>query len=376
MADIFLSYAREDRARVVPLAEYLMAQGWTVWWDPKIRTGQEWADVIERELDQAKCVVVVWSQASVGNGWVRKEARRGLKREILMPARIENVEIPLEFEDVQAADLIDWEGHLPHSGIDGLLDDLSTLLGLPKVEVEKVPPATPRKPTPPEGMVLVPEGAFQYGDERKVCPLDYDYYIDIYPVTNQQYNKFYKAGGYLNEEYWSQEGRKWKERWKWIGMRIGIVTQPAFWEDAEWNRLDHPVVGVSWYEAEAYAKWAGKRLPTEQEWEKAARGADGRVYPWGDEFDKEKCNSDESGIGRTTPVTQYVNGISPYGCSDMAGNVWEWMSSNYDDNGNFKVQRGGSWVHSAWVVRSAARGSGYPSARPNGNGFRCARDAR
>jgi formylglycine-generating enzyme required for sulfatase activity len=213
-------------------------------------------------------------------------------------------------------------------------------------------------------MVLVPAGPFLYGDARKQVTFDHSYFIDIYPVTNEQYKKFIEAGGYTNREHWSEEGWRWREAEK--------VTQPASWDDPEWTKPDHPVVGVSWYEAEAYAKWSGnKRLPTEQEWEKAARGTDGLVYPWGDEFDKEKCNSWESGIGGATPVTKYVNGLSPYGCYDMAGNVLEWTSSDYGSN--IKVLRGGSWISFAGSVRSASRDYYLPTSRTTDIGFRCAK---
>jgi gamma-glutamyl hercynylcysteine S-oxide synthase len=189
-------------------------------------------------------------------------------------------------------------------------------------------------------MVKIPAGEFKYGDNKDEEMIKTPYEIDSYPVTNKQYEKFIEKGGYKKDEYWSEEGRKWKIEKK--------KTKPKYWDDERFNAPKQPVVGVSFYEAEAYAKWAGKRLPTEKEWERAARGTDGREYPWGNEFDKEKCNCSESGHGKTTNVTLYKNGVSPEGCYDMAGNVWEWTSSfYYKDKGSDRVFRGGSWLQCA-----------------------------
>jgi len=218
-------------------------------------------------------------------------------------------------------------------------------------------------------MVKIPQGEFLYGDEKTPTTIDHDYLMDVYPVTNAQYRQFMEAGGYEKEEFWPDEGMKWKKKEKRV--------QPDNWNDPKWNQSECPVVGVSYYEAEAFAKWAGKRLPTEQEWEKAARGTDGREYPWGDEFDKDKCNSEESGIKGTTPVTKYVNGVSPFGCYDMAGNVWEWCASWYhNEQDGRRVIRGGSWYDGPERLRSSNRFRNYADDRDDGIGFRLAQDAR
>jgi formylglycine-generating enzyme required for sulfatase activity len=196
-------------------------------------------------------------------------------------------------------------------------------------------------------MALIPKGPFLYGEDRVHEDIPYDYYMAIYPVTNDHYKVFMLANGYGSQNYWSEEGWAWKQEKQ--------VNQPRYWTDHKWNQADHPVVGVTYYEAEAYATWAGKRLPTEQEWEKAARGTDGREYPWGNDFDKSKCNSEESGIGVTTPVTKYTKGISPSGCFDMAGNVWEWCASWYEQSGGLRVIRGGSWNYRPGYLRSSLR---------------------
>lgn len=193
---------------------------------------------------------------------------------------------------------------------------------------------------------------------------------------------FIEAEGYEDPRYWLEEGWAWRSENR-------IVT-PEFWGEPVWNSPNHPVVGVSWYEAMAFVKWltvqldAPIRLPTEAEWEKAARGNDGRVYPWGDDSDPERANTQETGSGQTTPVGIYPAGASPYGCLDMSGNVWEWTSSLWvpypyslsDGRENLnarekRVIRGGAWSFSPNQARTAFRGRVDPEMRNNLIGFRC-----
>jgi len=150
---------------------------------------------------------------------------------------------------------------------------------------------------------------------------------------------------------------------------------------------DHPIVNVTYDDAVAYCNWAGVELPTEAQWEKAARGTDGRIWPWGNKWDNRKCHSGESGIDKTTPVGSFPSGASPYGVMDMAGNVWEWCADWYDENyyqnspsrnpqvprpasGSSPMLRGGSWGSGDVDVRVAIRNGNFPVFRNFFRGFR------
>jgi len=211
------------------------------------------------------------------------------------------------------------------------------------------------------------------------------FYISKYPVTVEQYRVFIKAGGYQQNRYWTDAGWSWRES----EARIN----PEYWDDVQWTgEADLPVVGVSWYEVVAYCRWLSTEtgrlywLPTEAEWEKAARGTDGRLYPWGDEFAARLCNTRVSGHNRTVSVLNYISeGESPYGCADMAGNASEWTLSQFrpypysgqdgreQEEGEFlRVIRGGSWLKPALRARTVARGMNDPFFADVDVGFRCA----
>lgn len=222
----------------------------------------------------------------------------------------------------------------------------------------------------PENMVYIPPGQFimGQGDSIRIASLTKGFFIDKYPVTNAQFCAFLNERGTERDGHskWiNLEGASEGERCRIRGDGKRFVVEPGF--------EDHPVIYVNWNGANAYAAWAGKRLPKEEEWEKAARGIDGRVYPWGNEFDKDKCNTYESGIGHTTPVGRYQEGYSPYGCLDMAGNVWEWADSSFDKEKSAEVLRGGSWLFNQYYAHCANRFRFFPGYRYGDFGFRCAR---
>jgi formylglycine-generating enzyme required for sulfatase activity len=227
------------------------------------------------------------------------------------------------------------------------------------------PASIPSGPDPVE-MASVPAGDFLMGSDDAAAPADErpaaripvaDFWIDRVEVTNARYG---------------------------VCVDAGACTPPVGPAFADATRADHPVSLVSWAQAANYCRWAGKRLPTEAEWEKAARGVDGRVYPWGSRFEPDRVNAGYT--AGTTAVGGYANGASPYGVLDMAGNVWEWTSSLYrpypydaaDGREDPKargarVNRGGSWYYDASYVRTTHRATADHMYRRIADlGFRCA----
>jgi formylglycine-generating enzyme required for sulfatase activity len=234
-------------------------------------------------------------------------------------------------------------------------------------------------------VVFVPGGPFlmgseegdvrAYDDEHPQHTVEVgDFCIGKYPVTNSQFARFVEAGGYDERRYWTEAGWEWR--------RQGEREMPDYRNDPAWNLPNHPVVGVSWFEALAYTRWLAEltgrpyRLPTEAEWEKAARGTDGRIYPWSDKWAENNANTAEIGIASTTAVGSFPEGASPYEVLDMSGNVLEWCTSAVKPDVSYPYQpadgredlerlavrglRGGSWLDYREGSRCACRGGADP----------------
>jgi formylglycine-generating enzyme required for sulfatase activity len=231
-------------------------------------------------------------------------------------------------------------------------------------------------------LIRIPAGPFLYGsadsdamardNEKPQRTVDLpEYWIGRAPVTNDQFARFVRATGHKTTA--EREGYGWGwtgKEWSWIQGANWL--NPRGPDSSSDGRGNHPVVQVSWHDAKPFCDWAGLKLPAEEQWEKAARGTEGRIWPWGNEPPTvERCNFDGN-VGDTTPVGQYSPlGDSPYGCQDMAGNVWEWMGSWYWYTENSpRALRGGSWVVNGQNTRAAFRLGLNPGYGGDGVGFR------
>ena len=402
---VFLCHSSNDKPAVRELYQKLNAEPWIEPWldEEELYPGQDWNLEIEKAVEASDAILVCLTKNSINKeGYVQRELRIVLdfadyKPEgtlYIIPIRLEECEPPRRLRTWQYADY--FEGQRER-GFHRLLvslkrhaDSLELQVETPapqeiqtsdapkietKLAAESKPVIETQKPAPiatpankiilSDGMELmrVPAGKFLMGSTKEnelafdaerpqhTMDIPYDYFMARFPVTNELYDAYAKAKG---------------------------IKHPL---DGWGNKKDHPVVKIKWTDAMEYCQWLNSllkaelptglvlRMPAEAEWEKAARGTDGREFPWGNEFDKNKCNTSEGGQGGTTPVGSYSpRGDSPYGCADMAGNVWEWTHSvmkKYPYNGSdgrenekasgTRVLRGGSFVNDVGFARCASR---------------------
>jgi formylglycine-generating enzyme required for sulfatase activity len=383
---IFLCHAREDKPKVIDLYHQLKAAGYSPWLDQEdLLPGVDWEREIRRAIRGSEFFLACLSKESIDKrGFVQKELKMGLNvldempegKIYLIPVRLEACEVPERLRSRQ------WVDFFAPRGFEKLKRALDSELGPRPAPFELGPRPAPLEPK----LTLVPAGEFLMGSDPSVDKYASDgeqpqhrlylpdYFIAKTPVTNAQYAAFVDATGYRQPDHW-KGGKPPK------------------------GKEDHPVVYVSWYAAMTFCDWLSEvtsklyRLPSEAEWEKAARGTDGRIYPWGNEWNPKRCNSKEGGQGGTTPVGAYPQGASPYGLLDMAGNVWEWTTSLWGEDlskPEFKypydstdrrenleagdkvrrVLRGGSWGDGRSLARCASCDGYLPRGRWVSHGFR------
>jgi len=405
---VFISYSRKDIDVAHQLAQDLEKAGFEAWWDiSDLKGGDAWIRTIQAALKASKYFIVVLSPDAVESEWVEKEYTYAIGLGLrIIPILYKKCEVPMAFANIQ---YIDFRGKRYERGLQELFEILRVLAPDEEEARPVPPPAKPRRPvnwervgaiagviavlialgawlapnvtnllstwlsktpTPsaPPGMVYVPAGEFIMGsdegdsDERPVHTVYLDaFHIDRTEVANAQYQACVEAGA------------------------CDAPSNTTYYDNS--NYAQHPVVHVSWNDADAYCQWADKRLPNEAEWEKAARSTDRRTYPWGGGIDCDYAQYGECS-GQTVPVGSKLKGISPYGALNMAGNVLEWVADWYDSgyysqspprnplgpgSGEFRGLRGGSWDNRPHLVRTAGRFWDNPSTRYYDVGFRCAR---
>lgn len=382
----FITHSWRDIEFAKRLCNDLSAHGLEGFFDAySIQPGDDIAGRIARGLEMCDVYIPLLSPAAVASKWCELEINTAINLSMDDGRAGRPRIIPVVIKSCQLPTLLRGKLHINFDGrYDAAFRELLTKgfgISIASPEPKIVIPPAPQIETLPrtiigkdgKEMILIPAGEFVMGsdedaDEKPLHNIYLDAYsISRYPVTNAEYKKFVDA-----------MKRRVPEHWK-----NGQIPR---------DKENHPVVNVSWNDAVAYAQWAGARLPTEAEWEKAASWDDAKKvkcrYPWGNEFDKDKCNTRESGIRDTTPVGQYSpQGDSPYSVGDMAGDVLEWCVDRYDGNyyknspaqnpqgqfsGQARVLRGGSWFGDQSQARCADRFCDNPGFCDYFVGFRLA----
>jgi hypothetical protein len=359
----FFSYAREDSEFALNLARELRKAGANVWLDQlDIREGRQWDREVQTALAKCDEMIVVLSPAACDSENVLDEVGFALDhRKSVIPVIKSTCDIPYRLSRRHYVDFTSDHEQALHALLAAL--EIKEALNRPGDERLVIFDPVKAKGIEFAARLNAAEALGQAGDPRlresnwvriagdgKVKTFE----IGKYPVTVAEYERFMANNGYAEERWWKAGGYKG-------------ANEPEDWETQK-NHPNWPVTGVSWYEAAAYAAWCKARLPREAEWELAARGKEGREYPWGpQEPDATRANYRETGPGHATPVGLYPAGGTPDGAQDMAGNVWEWVDPK-------SALRGGSWNSNASILRASDRLWNEPEYRSYLIGFRVARD--
>jgi formylglycine-generating enzyme required for sulfatase activity len=389
---LFVSHSTQDNAWCRELVTALKAAGYDVWYDEQGLTGGAvWIETLQREVQSRDVFVIVLTPEAWTSPWVQEEVRLALSTQrIILPVMLKPTSVAGFLMTRQWVNVADVD---TATGVPRVLAALGSPVIFPAAPAPKqiepapqlVPPTLVHKGfigriidgveviTPP--LCLVPAGPFLMGTDPRLEPEAAEheelqrqvdvaaFYIGKFPVTVAEYAYALKAQNSRPPEAWT--------------------TQIA--------RPDHPVTRISWKAALAYVAWLARvtgepwRLPTEEEWEKAARGTGGRVYPWGNVWDRSRANTDESGPGDTTPVGSYPAGASPYGAQDMAGNVNEWCGIPPDSplllpgawggeqRKSIGYLSGGGWDEAPSYTRVAHRSQLFMGEKTDSTGFRLVR---
>lgn len=408
MADIFISYKKEDSELAQKVVSALEAEGFTTWWDDRIAPSSQWDEVIEREITAARAVVVLWTPKSVRSQWVRSEAQFGVNAEKLVPLTLAPCTPPLAFLLIQSIDLTRWNGDRTQAAwlkVTAYLSDVmkgaaraaaavadanpapradwraafgAHVNGEPILLGDTITPAAPTGTVFKDGpdlplMCVIGAGGFVMGAARGSAESQ----ENEYPQRRVEIGKF-ALGVY---EITSGE-------WEAARKDGGVAHKPA---DHGWGVDERlPVVNVSWNDAQSFIRWLSKksgeryRLPSEAEWEYACRAGAAGAYAFDGAMTPDHACY---GAKRPTPVGSYPP--NAFGLYDMHGNVREWVEDLWHDSyvdapidaiawtsghSAMRVVRGGAWLDEPWFLRSASRGRASAPDRCNFIGFRVARD--
>lgn len=380
MPHLFISYAKADtRELALSLADKLNTiEGVTAWVDRSLRAGRSWELQIQSEIDRCDAMIVLYSpdinrhKQGKPESYVLTEIAyaKYTAKKLIIPVMAQRTNPPMS---------LTMEHYIDFT-LNGLvLDDLVVAI-CDELEIAAQQSRTPPSIKPahrrsqdilpaPFEWIEIPAGKVTLSDNNGPSLLESPHGVDKtfslnafsiskYPITNSQYAEFVEAGGYIRREWWTDAG--WNERKK------SKVVEPWYetWKNAKWNSKEQPIVGITWYEAIAFCAWLSDlteekiTLPTEQQWQRAAQGDEMYLYPWGNNWEESLCRnslqSDGNNPDNTSPVTSYdPRGNSPFGVSDLAGNIWEWCLTDYQTGSNEfeKIKRtddkialrGGSW---------------------------------